>query len=136
MESAIGFQFDIISSSIAVVGSITAWLLADARSKARIEFIEEKVNGVKSTLEIVAGTSQQRISSVELFQARSEQDRVEIHSNLVRLENGKASKDLVDSLRSDVNNLKLDMDKRFDRLERIIMESTRDRDRERERGRE
>jgi len=113
----------LVGSLSAVVGVITAgvaWLVADARAKTRLSFLEDKISLVMVDLDKTAQDSRKRISAVELELSRGEQARKEITNNVNRIDNTKASKELVDGFRNEIQTLKSDMDKRFDRIERLL----------------
>ena len=96
--------------------SVIAWIIADARSKSRVAYIDDRV----MILERESGLLQQARNELEIKLARSEQDRQEIHRGLERLDDSKASKEVVEGFRGEMATLRVDMDKRFDRLERIL----------------
>jgi gas vesicle protein len=101
-------------------GSFVAWLVADARSKTRWSYTEEKVSQIKKEHDHVIDVLQERASSLEIKTARAEQERAEFNRNLERLDATKASKEVVDAFRNEVSSLRADMDKRFDRIERML----------------
>jgi hypothetical protein len=115
---------DLYTATISSLGSaaaaIIAWLIADAKSKSRIAFVEERLASVKTVIDTVAADSQGRISAIEVSLARSEQDRYELRRSLDRLDQSKASKEVSDIFSGQLASLRLDMDKRFDRIERIL----------------
>ena len=97
-----------------------AWLLADTRSKSRIGFMEEKLGLVTGELEKMSIDSQKRIGMLELSNAKNEQAHIETNNNITRLDSTKASKEIVEGFRNEIQTLKTDMDKRFDRIERLL----------------
>jgi len=106
--------------AISLAGAILVWLLADARFKSRMSFIEEHVSALKATYGTLIDETRENINEIEINTARAEQDRLEIRRMIDRIDNTKASKEVVDGFRSEISALKDDMDKRFDRLERIL----------------
>ena len=108
------------SAAASLVGGLLVWLLADTRSKARLQFLEEKVQAAKLAADIPLLDLTTRSHALECQIARSDQDRLELHRGLDRLEQSKASKDVLDLLKTDLERLEALMEKRFDRLERII----------------
>lgn len=72
---------ELIPIAVSISGSFVAWLMADARSKAKISFLEKQID---------------------------------------RIDASKASKDVVDGLRTEIATLRTDMEKRFDKLERML----------------
>ena len=101
-------------------GGILAWLLADARSKTRMAFMDEKVKALTDDMSATTKMNADKISALEIKQARTEQQAVEINRNLDKLDDTKCSKEMFDGIRSEVSSFKLDMDKRFDRIERLL----------------
>ena len=102
------------------IGSFFLWILADTRSKARLVFVEEKMASDRQKQDILMAAVLEKANHTEIRIAQSEQDRMEIHRSLDRLDAVKASKEVVDGIRSDINSFKAEMDKRFDKLERIL----------------
>lgn len=106
----------VVGLVLAGITGLASILYADQKVKGRLEGQVEKQKG-----------SDQRISDIE------DQERVNIgeHSALKttvqwlatqieRIDEQKASKEVVDGFRREVSELKFDMDKRFDKLERLI----------------
>ena len=110
----------ILSAIGGVVAAGVAWLIADARIKTRLTFMEEKVDLVTGDIEKVSEESQKRISLLELATAKNEQAHIETTNNILRLDTTKASKEIVEGFRNEIHTLKSDMDKRFDRIERLL----------------
>ena len=110
----------ILSAISGVVAAGVAWLIADARIKTRLTFMEEKVDLVTGDIEKVSEESQKRISLLELATAKNEQAHIETTNNILRLDTTKASKEIVEGFRNEIHTLKSDMDKRFDRIERLL----------------
>ena len=96
------------------------WIVADTRSKSKIIFVEEKTNNLKDRLDSHGNTLNDHVKEFSVAMGRSELDRRTIHENMIRLDNQKASKEVVDGFRVEIASLKFDMDKRFDRIERLI----------------
>ena len=107
-----------------IAGSVVAWLMADTRSKTRWAYTEEKVAAIRQAQDHTVAVQQERISALEIKNARSDQDREGLGKSIERLEATKASKEVVDAFRSEVSSLRQDMDKRFDRIERILETKT------------
>ncbi len=112
---------DFLSVAIPVGTAFIAWIASDARSKARAEAADKELAAVKTENMALAG----RVSALEVGLARCEADRSETHRSLDRLDDGKASKDVVDGLGKQIATLRDDMDKRFDRLERLLQSALR-----------
>ena len=105
---------------VAIIAPIISWILADARSKARALFMEERVATLKQDSQREMDNGGLRLNTLEIKLARSEQDRIEIHKSVERIDTQKASKEVVDGFRSEIATLRQDIDKRFDKLERIL----------------
>jgi|FreactTroBogLake_1042271.scaffolds.fasta_scaffold06398_2 hypothetical protein len=101
----------VVLTACGVLGSIIAWFVADAASKARSEVALKQ-------LEMVVNKN----SYLELQMARSEQDRKELHASCERLEATKASKEMADANTKQLERFMEEIDRRFDRLEKIIAE--------------
>jgi hypothetical protein len=98
------------------MGAAGAWLLADAKFKARILTLEEK---------IVSGESfqtafQTKLDVMTIQSAASIADRVELHRQVDKLDSTKASKEMVEAFKQEITILRMEMDKRFDRLDRLM----------------
>jgi len=101
---------------LAIMGAAGAWLLADAKFKARILTLEEK---------IVSGESfqtafQTKLDVMTIQSAASIADRVELHRQVDKLDSTKASKEMVEAFKQEITILRMEMDKRFDRLDRLM----------------
>lgn len=101
-------------------GGIVAWLVADAMAKTRSRIMEEQLKNHQKSKDGEISSLQVRMGSLEIKMARSEQDRAELHRMNDRLDASKASKEVVDGIRTDITSLRQDMDKRFDKLERLL----------------
>jgi len=107
---------EIVGVCVSLMMSAIGWIVADTRSKSRLTYAEEKLY----TLRKAADSALDQCSHLALDAARSQQDRQEIHRIMDRLDSQKASKEIVDGFRAEVANLRIDMDKRFDRIERML----------------
>lgn len=103
-----------------IAGVIITWLIADAGFKAKMSSLEEKVTTNKTIAESKLTDAENKLGLVIIQNARSEQDRSELHNLVEKLEVSKASKDVVDGFKSEINNLKAEMANRFDRLDRLM----------------
>jgi len=112
--------FEATVALLSVGSSAVGWLISDARSKGRIAYIEEKTEATGKNHDSSLQLHGTRLSEIEINCARSDQERAEIHRMIERLDASKASKEVVDGFRSEVANLRIDMDRRFDRIERLI----------------
>lgn len=109
-----------LAAIISVLGSVLAWIIADAKSKSRISYIEEKVLGIKNYQDEISKEHSVKLSENDIQIAKIEQENAEIHRGLDRLDGSKASKEVVDGFRNEITTLRIDMDKRFDRIERML----------------
>jgi len=102
--------------AITIIGGIVAWVAADARAKARSTYADEKLNEVSD----IMTENTNRINYLETKMATSEQDRADLHRAEQRLETTKASRDVVDGIKNDIQILRTELGNRFDRVERLI----------------
>ncbi len=100
-----------IASGIAVISALVSWLISDSASKARAEILLKNYDLLMA-----------RNGAMEINLAKSEQDRMEIHSSLLRLDDTKASKELLDASGKQMERFMLEMDRRFDKLEKLMQE--------------
>lgn len=107
---------DLISSMVAGTSATISWLLSDARSKARIAYVETRLNHLETNLEKAV----EELTKSNLKIASGDQERLDFQRQLARLDSMKASRDLVDSIKTDLTNFRTDIDKRFDRIERLL----------------
>lgn len=131
MEKAL---LDSLDTLLGVGGAALAWLLADARSKARLQYGEERMTKLEAKLEkgldLLAMQNErcdsehsetvERVAAAEVRLAKFDQSQTETIRSIDKLEAGKASKELLEALRIEIQQVKLDIDKRFDKLERIL----------------
>lgn len=115
--------FALIGCAVGVLGPLISFLVADARSKARLDSMFNESETLKKAL-VAAQTERtlitNRQATVDAFVMRSEQDRNELRRLIDRLDDSKASKEIFESFRSEFVTLRADFDKRFDRLERLL----------------
>lgn len=118
----------LVSSGVAVLiaigGGFLSWYHNDTQSKVRFEFVKDTVKKLEEKHDVDIESYDERISNLEKENISSMADRQEIHRDLVRLENTKASKEVADNFRSDIIILRQDIDKRFDRIERLLEKVT------------
>ena len=110
-----------------LLSSAAAWITADARGRARLASAEEKLTQAKADhiADVAALASKDvafdsRIGMLEVQMARTIQDREDLHRSVTRLEDTKASREAVEGIRAELATFRGDMDKRFDRLERLL----------------
>lgn len=117
----------LISTGISLLIYAIGWISSVAVSKQEIKELNQKLVKVNDELvkvnTIAINTSQDlldRVRAIEADNTRCDENRRNIHISLDRLEEVKASKELVDTLRSDVHNLSASMEKGFEKLENKI----------------
>jgi hypothetical protein len=111
---------NIIAIVVSVGISLAVWLVADARSKARVAFIDEEFSKLQRIHAQSQSEFHRTVGEMQIKLGKSEQDRAEIHKQIERIDNVKASKEVVDGFKNEMHILRADMDKRFDRLERLL----------------
>lgn len=104
---------------LSILAPIVIWLLNDTRSKTRLLFLEARL----SASDALCGANQTRIAALEIAQAESTQDRAALHGEINKIDATKASKESLDGFAREVAALRGDMDKRFDKLERMLERS-------------
>lgn len=114
--------FQIISIGVSVVGSIIVMSFYDGKSKAKVLEVEDKISAIKLEHSAAIAINAEKVNQLDVRLAKSEQDRIDIHRTIERLDQSKASKDVVEGFRNEIENLRVDMDKRFDRLEKLMQE--------------
>ena len=107
----------IISSCVGLGGAILSWLLADARSKTRSEDNAERMK----TLEAEVEEGKHKIGLLEVSQGRSDQANAEIHRSITRLDDSKASKEMVQNFKDEINLMRNDMKSGFNKLESLVL---------------
>lgn len=106
--------------ALGILGAIIAWFVADTKFKVRIETLEERVNVARGLAESLQSSAQDKFDTILLQNATSAADRADIHRQIDKLDSTKASKEVVDSFKQEITVLRLEMDKRFDRLDRLL----------------
>ena len=117
------FSVEFFTLLTALTGTIISWLMTDAKTKGRLIFIEERFNQAQEAHAKLAHAFNNKVAIYEVKIAKSEQDREAIHTLFNRLETSKASKEVVDGFRFELQTLRVDMDRRFDRIERLLEDS-------------
>ena len=111
---------------ISIVGPIVAWLVSDAGTKKQMEIVASDVTelskekGAREAALLNSTTQQAQamtIAALQIALGKSEQDRAQLHADILRLDTQKASREAVDGFRSTVVDMKADMDRRFDRID-------------------
>ena len=88
----------------------------DAKSKARINFQDERI----ATLSTSVKENFLSINTLESRLSRSEKDREELHNRMDRIDQTKASKELLDAFNGNLVQLRNEIDRRFDKLEKML----------------
>jgi len=110
-------MYEIIATIlISIACSVIAWFASDIKSKARQGFIEEKLKFTHNQLE----DAQALVDQLNIKAAQTETAHEEIFRAIHRLNDEKASREVVESFRNEIHTLRVDIDKRFDRIERLL----------------
>lgn len=117
MDSSIATLF---VGGAGAITTVLAWLWGDAKSKARAQFTEEKLKTLHNRCELMDTSYSEKLNVLEQDSVRSEQIGKEVHESLKRLDDTKASKEIVGTFKEDIQLIRNDIDKRFDKLERMI----------------
>ena len=117
-----GEGLSVVSIIIALITPVVAFLMTAARAKTKAEGLAAEM----ATLAKKAETLADDVKELEKKLSRSEQDREGLHIDLDRLRAEKASKEMLDGLSTSMRELRVDIDKRFDRLEALVRGPRRD----------
>lgn len=137
-----------IAIGTSIVGSLIAWLVADARGKGRDDAQAKVVDALavqvasqttklaelttasaatSAALTALSSSMQTQTASIAAVQVelgRSAQDRTGLHADVARLDAQKANRDAVDGIRAMLVDLRGDLDRRFDdltsRVDRVL----------------
>lgn len=137
-----------IALGTSIVGSLVAWLVADARGKGRSDAQAKIVDALavqvsthttklaelttasaasSAALTALSSSMQTQaagIAAVQVELGRSSQDRTGLHADVARLDAQKANRDAVDGIRAMLVDLRGDLDRRFDdltsRVDRVL----------------
>ena len=109
-----------LAVAVSIGGSLLAWIIADSKAKAALAFLTDAVGSLEEKQDALAKTVVEKIVSAEAKISRLEQDRGEMLRMIERLDNLKASKEIVDQFKTEISNLRGDLDRRFDKLERLL----------------
>ncbi|MBM4356952.1 MAG: hypothetical protein FJ096_02475 [Deltaproteobacteria bacterium] len=137
-----------VAIGTSVVGSLVAWLVADARGKGRSDAQNKVVDALalqvslqatklaelttstaatSAALSALSSSMQAQtasLASVQVELGRSSQDRTGLHADVARLDAQKANRDAVDGIRTMLVDLRGDLDRRFDdltsRVDRVL----------------
>lgn len=110
----------LIVGGAGMITTVLAWLWGDAKNKARTQFLEEKVKVLTNKYDAMYKEYSDSKSSMEQRLATGEQVSKQIHENVDKLDDNKASKEMVGMFKDDIQLIRQDIDRRFDKLERMI----------------
>ena len=116
----------VIAIVISVIGPLLAWFFSDAQGKGRAAVLAEQARATEAETVRVRAMADARIRELELQQARSDQDRLEIRRLVERLESDKASKELVEGLKAVLAEMRLEMNRRFTGIEKLLQQDRQD----------
>lgn len=110
----------IVSTAITAFAAFLSWYHADTQSKARAIINEEKVSALERKHDKDEEAMDKRVTELERSTVQITSENHSITKEIERLDLTKASKDVVDNFKNEIITLKTDMDKRFDRIERLL----------------
>lgn len=96
-----------------------AWLLADAKAKARSEATDTKV----AELKLAHDATARDVQNLALDARACSQDRTGLHAQVIQIETAKASREAVDGVRNEVAALRSELGSRLDNIEALIREA-------------
>lgn len=105
---------------VTLISIYTAWIKSDTAGKTKALVFEDKLNEMKSFYENKSKEVDDSIKSLQLTSAKQEQESIGFLRLIDKLDESKASKEIVDSFKNESATLRADIDKRFDRIERIL----------------
>jgi len=95
---------------LASITGVTAILFADQKTKGRHEDNSKRIGALEEEKKLDIAEHAAMKATVSM-----------LANQLDRLDDQKASKEVVDGFRREISELKFDMDRRFDKLERLII---------------
>ena len=97
------------------------YMFLEFRNKGRLEEHTRNTQEKLKKFEFEITNNGNLIGELRRLDAISAQDRLDLRRQIERLDAEKASKDVVESFRQEIGTLRNDMDKRFDRIEQLIV---------------
>lgn len=110
----------IVAILISVVGGFLSWYHNDTQSKTRFEYTEDSLETLEKNFKEKIDNLAEKASHAEKFEATVLSERAELMREIARLDNTKASKEVADNFRNEIITLRQDIDKRFDKIERLL----------------
>lgn len=110
----------LISACCSLGASVMTWIITVAVMKQRVNEIEQKIVKMAIDFGLSAREASDRLRAIDEDAARCDESRKSVHIAILRLEEVKASKEMVDIFRSDMHNLTVSVDKRFDKIEDML----------------
>jgi hypothetical protein len=96
------------------------WIITVAVMKQRVNEIEQKIVKMAIDFGLSAREASDRLRAIDEDAARCDESRKSMQIAILRLEEVKASKEMMDSIRSDVHNLSALVNNRFTKIEELI----------------
>lgn len=107
----------ILISVVAILSSAAlAWIIAVVVMRQRVTEAEQKLTAIKTDIAALFIA----VNTIQSENARCDQSRKTMDIAILRLDEVKASKEMVDLFRNDLHNLTISVDKRFDKIEELL----------------
>lgn len=113
----------IATIAFSAVAAVVSWVMSVAQSNVKVEYLEDKLKHMKNGNEKQEDEVYNAMQDLSIRLAKGEIERAELTRSIERLEAAKASKDTVENFKHEFAILRSDMDKRFDRIERLLQGS-------------
>lgn len=112
----------IIGIAIGVVSNIIFWIVQDTKIKTEAKINQKNFEEFKASYDDELGKTHDAVSELKTNFQLSKQDREQLHKEILKIESSKANKEVVEGFKSELESLKKDMDKRFDKIEALIQQ--------------
>lgn len=99
---------------------ILSWAITVAVMRQRVNELEQKFIKMGIDFGLSSKNALDRITAIEHDSARCDESRKGMESSIIKLDERKASKEMVDLFRSDLYNLSMSVEKRFDKIEDML----------------
>lgn len=106
----------IISLAAILLSAALTWIVTVVLTRQRVTEAEQKLNGMKADIVTLFN----HVNAIQSENARCDQSRKTMDIAILRLDEVKASKEMLDSLRSDIHNMDASFSKRFDKVEDML----------------